>query len=174
MLHCSMTHTLARTRAYQYFCFLLSHLSQHSRQTNKYLIINTINSTSKWKNTHFTVTLLSHYYHAVLPTPPLHPIEQNLLSHYYHTTITPLSPRPFLFPKSTSSPKNQCIPSKKSHISPKTSDIFSKKSLISSKKWDIIEESAHLGCAALWQMWQKKTQNSWYIRAREKIDSPKR
>lgn len=130
---------------------------------------------------HTAITLLSHCCHTILSPPPLHPTEPNMLSHYYHITVTPLSPKPFLLPKSTSSPKESAHPSKisdisskKSHISPKNSlvfskmsDIFSKMSLISSKKWDIIEESAHLGCAALWQMWQKKTQNSWYIRARE-------
>ena len=105
MLHCSMTHTLARTRAYQYFCFLLSHLSQSSQQHTKNLIINTINSTSKWQTTHFTVTLLSHCCHTILSPPPLHPIKQDLLSHYYHITVTPLSPKPFLLKKSTPSPK---------------------------------------------------------------------
>ena len=104
---------------------------------------------------------------------------------YCHTTITLLSHhyhRSHFFSKNQLLPqKNQLIPSKKNHIFPKTSNISSKKSHISPKKslvfrkkWDIIEESAHLGCAALWQMWQKKTQNSWYIRAhaRERIRTP--
>ena len=133
---------------------------------------------------HIAVTLLSR----ILPTPPLHPIEQNLLSHYYQNTVTPLShychttiteaissPKINVFPKESAHPsKISDISSKKSHISPKNSlvfskmsDIFSKIALIFWKKRDIIEESTHLGCAALWQMWQKKTQNSWYIRARE-------
>ena len=105
MLHWSMTHTLARTSAYRYFCFLLSHLSQPSQQHIKNLIINTIITTQKWQNTHFAVTLLSHCCHTLLPTPPLHLIEQNLLSHYYHIIVTPLSPEPFLLKKSTSSSK---------------------------------------------------------------------
>ena len=105
MLHSShYTDALAYARI-PYFCFLLSHLSQHSQQTNKHLIFNTINSTSKWQTTHFAVTLLSHCCHTILSPPPLHPIEQNLLSHYYHITVTPLSPKPFLLQKSTSSSK---------------------------------------------------------------------
>lgn len=185
MLHCSTTHTLARTRAYQYFCFLLSHLSQHSQQHTKNLIINTINLTSKWQTTHSAVTLLSHHPSSTTTPPHRAKFAVTLLSHYCHITITLLSHhyhRSHFFSKNQLlSSKNQCIPSKKSHIFPKKShifprmsDIFSKKSLISSKKWDIIEESAHPGCAALWQMWQKKTQNSWYIRAhaRERIRTP--
>ena len=180
MLHCSMTHTLARTREYQYFCFLLSHLSQPSQQHTKNLIINTINSTSKWQTTHFAVTLLSHCCHTILPTPPLHPIEQNLLSHYYHITVTPLSPKPFLFPKSTSSSKESAhsleklpyFPEKVPYFPenvpyfPENVPHFPKKVPRFPKKWDIIEENAHLRCSALWQMWQKKTQKPWYIRAR--------
>ncbi len=165
--------TLARTRVYQDFCFLLSHLSQPSQQHNKTLTIKTIPTTSKWQTPHFSVTLLSHYYHIILSPPPLHPIEQNLLSHYYHIAITLLSPKPFPLKKSTPpnkiwliSSQNYHIPSKISHIFPKMSDISSKKSLVFRKKWDIIEENAHLRCSALWQ---KKTQNSWYIRAHARV-----
>ena len=102
MLHCSTTHTLARTRAYQYFCFLLSHLSQHSQQRTKNLIINTINLTSKWQTTHSAVTLLSHHPSSTTTPPHRAKFAVTLLSHYYHITVTPLSPKPFLLQKSTS------------------------------------------------------------------------
>ena len=106
MLHCSMTHTLARTCAYQYFCFLLSQLSQHSQQHTKILIINTINSTSKWRNTHFAVTLLSRPPSYTTTSPHRAKFAVTLLSHYCHTTITEAisSQKINFFPQRISSP----------------------------------------------------------------------
>ena len=130
MLHCSMTHILARTRAYQYFCFLLSHLSQPLRQTNKRLIIKTIISTCKWQTTHFAVTLLSH--HPSYTTTPPHwaKFAVTLLSHYCHTTITEAISSPkinFFLKRISSFPRKSPIFSRKPPIFPRKSPIFSRK-----------------------------------------------
>lgn len=100
---------------------------------------------------HIAVTPSFLHHHSTPSSKICCHITITLLSHYYHRSH-------FFSKNQLLPPKNQLIPSK-------TPRIFSKKSLVFQKKWDIIEESAHLGCAALWQMWQKKTQNSWYIRA---------
>ena len=130
MLHCSMTHILARTRAYQYFCFLLSHLSQPSQQHNKNLIINTINSTSKWQTTHFAVTLLSRRPSYTTTPPHWAKFAVTLLSHYCHTTITEAIsfPKINFFPQRISSfPPKLPLFSRKHPIFSRTPPLFSRK-----------------------------------------------
>lgn len=100
-----------------------------------------------------------------------------LLSHYCHTTITEAisSPKINFFPQRISAfPRKSPIFSRKSPTFSRGCPTFSRKSPLFPRKSGTYEESAHPGCAALWQMWQKKTQNSWYIRAhaRERIRTP--
>ena len=93
---------------------------------------------------HIAVTLLSHYYHIIIPLPH---ITITLLSPCCHTTLILLSLKPFLLKKSISHPNNWLISSEKSHISSKMSLVFSKMSLVFPKmslvfwkKWHIIKE----------------------------------